>query len=158
METITFESHPIIAKIEQALKENTPKGAYTVAKHRKSSMGGDYVRIAIASSSHQINDIFMQHPDVVSLNLDLNTMELQPQHFGGSGGASILCKPNLDDPKEKYCAYGRLKIPFRQPKATEEAVIKAVERFAQRWTETMKANKGRLAYSQYVNYDELLGE
>ena len=41
-------------------------------------------------------------------------------------------------------------------KEEEGAILKAIEKFAQRWILTLKENKEKLCYHNLVNYDEFL--
>lgn len=143
-------------KIENVLKTHLPKGAHRIVKEVKGSFGGDYIKIAFAASDVEINNVRGQHPQCVSLCLDLQDMELYPQVFGGNGGQSIRRKPNMEDPHEKYLAMKGVRIPFRKPKPEEAKILNAIARFAQRWKETLKQNREVLMYQDLVDYDELL--
>jgi len=86
-----------------------------------------YIRIMFAANDHAINGVRGQFPQCVSLLLSVNSLELQTQVYGGNGGGVIYRKPNMEDRKEKYLAMKNVKIPFRKPLKTEEAVLKAIQ-------------------------------
>ena len=46
-------------------------------------------------------------------------------------------------------------IPFRRPKNTEEAVLRAIKRFAQNYIRILKENKDVLRYKDVVDYSFL---
>ena len=88
--------------------------------------------------------------------LDLSTMDLHPQVFGGNGGQSIYRKPDLNHPKEKYLAMARIKIPFRTPQPNETAVLKAIENFCIRYKQALAENFNELLWHDIVDYDNIL--
>jgi len=146
----------LVEKIENVLNAQLPEGAHRIIKEVEGSFGGDYIKIAFAASDAQINNVRGQHPQCVSLCLDIQDMELYPQVFGGNGGRLIHRKPNMEDPREKYLAMKGVRIPFRKPKPEEAKILNAIARFAQRWQEALKQNREVLMYQDLVNYDELL--
>ena len=147
----------LATKIEIILRDALPKKAFRFIEEKNNLFSeGKYFIIGIAASEYLINGVKFQYPQFVSLKLDINTMELKPQVFGGCGGQSIYRKPNMNDAKEKYLAMKNVKIPFRKPQQNEEAVLKAVKKFAERWVQTLKDNREVLMYQNYVDYDDLL--
>lgn len=147
-------------KIENILKSVLPsKTVISVSEHKNIFASNDddkYLKIWFATSDINIHNVSGQKPEIVSLYLDLKTLELHPQNFGGNGGQLLYLKPNLNDPKEKYLAMAGLKIPFRKPQPNEKAVLNAVEKFAKNWLNAIKENKDRIFHSDLVNYDEFL--
>lgn len=147
-------------KIENILKSVLPSKTFIIVDERKYSLSSSndekYLKIAFATSSHLINNVANQYPEVVSLSLDLKTLVLKPQSFGCCGGQLIYLKPDLNNPREKWLAMAGLKIPFRKPQPNETAVLKAVEKFAINWVNAIKGNKDRIFHSDIVNYDEFL--
>lgn len=141
--------------IENVLKSVLPANTFISVRERK-CLGIEYIAIAFAASDYDINGVLGQKPQIVSLNLDLETLELHPQIFGGNGGQCIYRKPNLNDPKEKYLAMKGVKIPFKRPKSEERFILAAIERFAKNWVIALKENKDVLQYQDIVNYDEFL--
>ena len=141
-------------KIEAILKQVLPK-AFTFVQERE-FLGEKSLIIGMAASSYKINGVAWQYPQFVSLMLHFKDLDLHTQHVGGSGGGKIYCKPDMNHAKEKYLAMKGVKIPFRKPQPTEEAVLKAVERFCQRWLQALKDNREVLMYQNLVDYDELL--
>jgi len=142
-------------KIESILKKVLPSQAFRIIQERE-FLGEKYLIIGFAAKDYLINGVTWQYPQFVALMLDLTDLDLHTQHVGGCGGQNIYRKPDMNHPKEKYLAMKRVKIPFRKPKPTEEAVLKAVERFALRWVQVLKDNKEVLMYRDIVDYDELL--
>jgi hypothetical protein len=144
-----------ISTIKTLLENTLPKDSFIEVSHYK-GMSSKYIAIVFASKDVLINNVRGQRPDVVSLAIHLDDLELYVQGFGGNGGQHIYRKPNLEDAKEKYLAMKSIKIPFRKPKNEEGAILKAIEKFAQRWILTLKENKEKLCYHNLVNYDEFL--
>ena len=103
-----------------------------------------------------INQVSGQKPQIVSLSLDLDTMELQPQCFGGNGGQSIYREPNLNDPKERFLAMKSVKVPFRKPQQTAEKIKVCILKFVDNYIQTLKDNKDVLKYKNIVDYDYIL--
>lgn len=153
---MTKENLVVLAtKIEIILRDTLPKNAFRVIQERE-FLGDKSLIIGFAASSHKINGVAWQYPQFCALMLHLRDMSLNTQHVGGSGGGSIYRKPDMNHDKEKYLAMKGVKIPFRKPQPTEEAVLKAVERFCQRWVQALKDNREVLMYQNLVDYDELL--
>jgi hypothetical protein len=146
----------MVEKIKNILNEVLPKAAFRLVSEGNGVFGGKYIKIAFAVSDYNINGISGQKVQVVSLNLELNCLELTTQIFGGNGGQSIYRKPNLNDPKEKYLAMKSVKVPFKRPKPEEQYVLSAIKRFAENWLKTLKENRDVLMYQELVNYDEFL--
>jgi len=143
-------------KVFELLKNLLPEQAYFEVTKRKQFYGGEYLKIAFAASNKEINDVKGQFVQVVSLMLDLQTLELHPQIYGGNGGQRIYRKPNMDDSHEKYLAMVGIKIPFRKPKQEEKFVLSAIERFVNNWVKAIKENKDQLMYQDLIDYDVFL--
>ena len=143
-------------KVLEVLNSVLPKKTYIKVVEAVSWTKEPYLKILIAMSDKEINNVRMQHPQLVSLALELETLELRTQVFGGCGGQSIYRMVDKNHPKECYLAMKNIKIPFRKPKNTETAVLKAIQRFAERYIQTLKENQSRLMYQDIVNYSEIL--
>jgi hypothetical protein len=100
----------------------------------------------IAATADEINRVRGQHPACVSLLLEVDSMILLPQVFGGMGGQCIYRLPNKEIPEERFLALKSIKIPFRRPSPNETAVLKAIEKFATNWRETLKQNLSVMPY------------
>ena len=149
METLTQEIKDILkAKLGD-------KFVYNVSK-QTNFFGGDYIQIWMACSMIDINEVRGQKPQVVSLSLDIETLELAPQVFAGNGGQRIYRKPNLEDPSEKYLAMKGVKVPFRKPQPTKEKVKESIAKFADNYIKTLRENKATLKYQDIVDYDSIL--
>lgn len=111
-----------IADIQNLLDNSLPKGFVGEVSKFKTLGGSLALKIKLSAGD-------WEH-DGVSLALWYDHKELAIQGFAGHGGGSFFRKPNREDPKEKYLAFGRVKVPFRKPKFKEDAVYRAVERFA----------------------------
>ena len=111
--------------------------------------------IKIAANEYRINQVAGQHPQSVSLMLDIATMELSVQIFGGNGGHRIYLIPDMTNPKEKYLAMASARVPFRTPQKNEKAVLNAIYLFATRYKFLLFENRDRLMYQNYVDYDKL---
>jgi hypothetical protein len=144
-------------KILEILKNTLPENTNIIIRERKGVFSGKpELMVGFSVGTHLINGVSDQYPQFVSLWLKLDTMEFTVQSFGGCGGGRIYRKPDMNNPNEKYLAMVGVKIPFRKPKPNEEAVLGAVERFAQNWLKALKDNIDVLQYSQYVDYKEYL--
>ena len=53
---------------------------------------------------------------------------------------SIIRVADKNDPKEKYCVYGRVKVPYRKIKGNTESCILKMKKFIDKVAETMIAN------------------
>jgi len=149
----------IIQQINDILKPIIPvsKGFYVNVQNYKSFLGSNYIAIQIAAKDYDINGVNGQKPQCVSLLLDINTLELMPQIFGGNGGQSIYRKPNLEVREEKYLYMKSVKIPFRKlSKPNKDNVLSAIKKFAENYIILLKENKDVLMYKEYVDYDKLL--
>lgn len=147
--TITVE------KVEGILKKTLP-GFYIHVSESKGTFGGAYMRIAMAVRDTNINNVAGQKVQLCSLSLDLKTLELNTQVYGGNGGGAIYRQPNREDAKERFLAMKSVKIPFRRPACNEKEVLSAIERFAGNYKNALIENKDVLMYQEIVNYNELL--
>lgn len=138
-------------KVENIIQNTLPDGFYRSVTVDKTFYGTQMLRIIVAASDQHINNVQGQRPQMVSFRLD-NDLTLDPQHYGGCGGRSIELVPEPGS----YLAIDRLKIPFRKPKKTEDAVLRALERFFSRYLTALKENKDRLYSAKYADYDTLL--
>lgn len=115
-------------------------------------MGTNYLRISIAASDYEINNVSGQYPARVQLSLDVDTLELKPSSWGGMGGQQFYRLPNKENPKERYNALAAVRLPFRKPNANETAVLKAVEKFAQNWKKLLGENLEQMPHRENVDY------
>ena len=143
-------------KIQSVLESVLPKETFINVSTYKACFGGESIKIFFAANDHDINKVQGQKPQAVSLRLQLNDLDLAVQVFGGNGGQSIYRDPNMQDPKEKYLAMKSVKIPFRRPQANEEAVLKAIKKFAENWLKALNENKEVLRYKDIVDYTPFL--
>lgn len=144
----------IIEKIREILEKNLPTNTKIWIYSYK--IFGEHIAIKFAPSDHLINGVSGQYPQLASLAIDLEDLELSVQMFGGSGGNRIYRKPNMQDSKEKYLAMKGVKIPFRKPKPELKFIYGAIERFCRNYVKVMRENKDQLMYSEYVDYDTYL--
>lgn len=121
-----------------------------------SCFGGHYLKIWVSTSLHQINGVSGQMPDVISFCLESDLI-LKPQSYGCMGGGSFYIKPDLTNPAEKYLAMKSVKIPFRTPKQDMSKVVACFSKVLDNYISLMKEYRSRLLYSQYVDYDAILG-
>lgn len=141
-------------KIEKILKDVLPTDSKISVVRKPDILGdGEYIKIAFCPNAETINNVRGQYPQMVALHLDLNTMELQPQIYGGSGGKCIYRKP---DENHSMLAMQRIVIPFRKPKREEKHVLNAIKKFAERWVQALKENKDVLMHKDLVDYDKYL--
>ena len=141
--------------LTQLLKKNLPD-FFIIVKPTKSYFGDEWIKIVIAASNHEINNVPGQYVQDVSLCLDVKKMALWVQIFGGNGGQNIYLIPDKENPKEKYLAMASVKIPFRKPKNDIYSVINAVDNFSKRYKDALIQNLDRLMYQNIVNYRNLL--
>ena len=138
-------------KIEELLKAKLPN-TFNIMVCEWKGFGGNYIKVAFSPNTHQVNNVKGQFPQMVSLNLDVDTMELSPQSFGCNGGKIIYREVNKDHPKERYLAMKGIKVPFRMPKKEEKFVLRAIEKFADNYIKTLKDNFEMLRYKDVVDY------
>jgi hypothetical protein len=155
---INSKAEELKNKIELILKKILPKFYIKVWVYKNFFDDNKNIGIIISASNYEINNVEGQYPQAVSLSLDLKTLELRPQIFGGNGGQSIYRDPNMNDPKEKYLVMKSIKIPFRTPPKNEEAVLKAIEKFAENYKKAIKDNIDVLRYRDIIDYKYLIDE
>lgn len=143
-------------KVLELLNKTLPSKSNIIVKKYKGFYNVQYLKIMFSVSNIEINRVSEQYPQVVSLCLNLDTMELEPQGYSGVGGQTIYRDPDKNDPKERFLCMKGIKIPFRKPKTEEKFVLSAIERFGQNWVEEIRKNKEVLRYRDIVNYDEFL--
>lgn len=153
---LTEKEQDLKSKIEAILEKVVPNFYHRVWTYKNYFGEGKNLGILIAASDYAINNVRGQFPQAVSLTLDLSSLELHPQVFGGNGGQAIYRNPNMNDQKEKYLAMKSVKIPFRTPPKEEASVLKAIEKFAENYKKTLKENIDVLRYTDIVDYDALL--
>lgn len=155
---LTEKEQDLKSKIEAILNKVVPNFYHRVWIYKSYFGQGKNLGIVIAASDYAINNVRGQYPQAVSLTLDLSSLELNPQVFGGNGGRVIYRKPNMEDPSEKYLAMKSVKVPFRTPTKEEGAVLKAIEKFAENYKKTLRENRDTLKYTDIVDYDALLSD
>jgi hypothetical protein len=144
----------IITEVNKIIAETLPGFWSKVYEYK--SIGGKYIAIKIACASYEINRVEGQRPQVVSLCLDPQTLELKPQVFGGNGGQSIYRDIDPNHPTEKFLAMQSIKIPFRKPTPKLESVYKAISKFCLNYKEALTNNIEKLKYRDTIDYYQLL--
>ena len=144
-------------QIENILASALPTEIFTEVREYKQFGGSPALKISIAMSDHNINQVRGQHPQLVTLCLELETMALYTQSYACQGGGSIYRNPNKEVARERYLAMQNEKVPFRRPKAEEKFVLGAVKRFAENYIKTLKKHREVLRYQDIVDYS-VLGE
>lgn len=151
----TEDTLDVLSKKIKALLEAVLPAEALIQVTPYKSLGEKYLAILIAASSQLINHVQGQYPQLVSLSLNTE-LELQTQVFRGNGGNVIYRSVDRNNPAESWLTVKSIKIPFRKPKATEEAVLSAIEDFAKEWLEALKDNQALLKYNDLVDYEQLL--
>lgn len=129
--------HTITAdKIKSLVEKAIPNFLCEVSEY---TIFGTYFKILIAVPKDE------KKMHSVSLSLNIKTLKLQPQSYGGQGGQCIYREPNREDPKEKWLAMKSVKIPFRTPARNEKDVLSAIQRFAVNYKNTLIENVNVLA-------------
>lgn len=141
------------AEIQKILAEELPK-FYTFANLKKQYVYSneppmEYIHIGMAASDKEINLVKYQHPQYCSLSLNSKGV-LQPVTIGGCGGRRIDLIPNKEDPKEAYLAIKGNILPFRTPKPTKEAILKAVRKFCRDYKLALISNFDRLCHKDKI--------
>lgn len=145
----------IIEEIKKIITNELPLFWHHVHSYRM--LGGNFVAIKIACADYLINNVEGQRPQAVSLCLDLLTLELYPQVFGGNGGQRIERKIDPNNPDEKYLAMQCIKVPFRKPKQDLDSIYKAIAKFCINYKKTLSDNLEQLLYKDVADYNKLLG-
>lgn len=136
--------------IKAILTKELPS-TFNIVVQEYNNWGEDYIKILFSPNTYQINNVKGQFPQAVSLCLNLKTLELMPQVFGGMGGQDIYIKPE----KGINLVMQSVKVPFRKPTKSEPTVLNAVRRFAQNYMKILQENKETLKYSEFVDYSFL---
>lgn len=144
-------------KIEKIVKETLPESFHITVSQHEGIFNGEYIKIVMAVSDYQINSVKGQFPQVVSMCLEIDTMELKTQIYGGMGGQCITRKVNKNDPKESWLAMKSIKVPFRTPKKEEKFVLAAIKKFAENFYTSLVENVEVLTGQEYVDYKKVLG-
>lgn len=120
------------------LLNNKLSGFYIEVVKRKNYFGNDqYLKINIATSNYQINNVSGQYYNNISLSLS-EDLELKFQVFGGNGGQCFYRSIDPNNPKEKYYALQSVKIPFRTPNKNKEAVLKSINNICVKYKDLLK--------------------
>lgn len=147
----------LIETIKTTISKVVPRGTVIEVKEKQNYFGGGkYLMIGFYPESKPVNGVRGQYPELFSLCLNFDDMELTTQMYGGCGGQIIYRNPDKNHPQEKYLALVGIKVPFRKPKPELKFIIPAIERFASNWVKLIRENKDQLAHQDYVNYDEFL--
>ena len=115
---------------------------------------GVFIYVSMSISEHEINSVRGQYVQHCMLGLYIRDMKLDIHYSCGSGGRSIDIKP--EEGQNLYCQ--SVKIPFRRPKPTQEAIFKAVDKFCQNYKQTLIDNYDNLMYKHLVDYSFILEE
>lgn len=141
-------------QIENILTNTLPKGAFfKVIESKQVLSNNSTLRVLIAANDNVNNGCFNSYPQLVSLNLELDTLELYPQVFGGVGGRCISLKP-----EKSYMYSESLVIPFRTPKPNEKAVLNAITKFAENYVKKMNENYSSLLHNDKIDYSHFSGK
>jgi hypothetical protein len=146
----------LITKINAILQKEVPNFFHSVTKTKSYFGNEEQIAIKIAASDYEINNVRGQYPQLVSLLLNVDTMELNVQVFGGNGGQRIYRDINPNDTKEKFYAMIGIKVPFRTPQKNEKAVLSAIQKFVQNYKQALRDNIQTLRYKNNVDYETLL--
>jgi hypothetical protein len=138
-----------IEKVHEVLQKTVPTFVFS-ASARKGFEGTEYLKILIAAPGVNGKEV-----QPVSLSLNLRSLELTPQVYGGKGGQCVYREPNMTDPKEQYLAMKSVKVPFRTPACNEKDVLAAIQRFAVNYKKTLIENKDVLKCRELINFELL---
>jgi len=128
--------------VDEILSNELPSGIkYSVSE--REFMGDVSLAISMWVDSEYVEH--NGHCGQVSYSLFPDTWELQSQVYGGIGGGRISVKT---DDTRFYCE--GIKIPFRKPRKTEDAVIKALHRLCENYISTIRSNFDKLIYVDRV--------
>lgn len=143
------------AAFEAILKDELPNFVWGVEEYNGFGTNNDTLKIWMACSNKNINDVAGQKVQICSLLAKTN-FEFHPQVFCGNGGRSIYRKPNLNDDKEKYLAMKSIILPFRTPKKDYNSVGNALIKFCRNYKATIAENIDNLMYQDLVDYKALV--
>ncbi len=136
---------------ERALSTLAPTmpDGFHYGAHNRSFLGVEYISIWMRPSDTTVNNVAGQYPAVVSLSLEVASLTLKTQIYGGCGGQTFAVHP----PKNSHYASESVKVPFRRPKTTETAVFKAIERFAERYVDLLKKHAHNLQDTEHFTLE-----
>lgn len=150
-----MNTQEIIEQVKKILAETLPGFWYRVNEY--TILGGQFLAIKIACSSYEINQVEGQRIQAVSLRLNLQTLELNTQVFGGNGGQCIYREVDLNNLLERCLAMKSVKVPFRKPQKNLPSVYKAIQKFCLNYKQTLIDNVSKLTNRDKVDYNTLLG-
>ncbi len=139
-----------------SLIQSIVPNAFVIVQDKKTFYGSEYLKIVIAGSDKLINNVQGQYPGLVSLSLDLKTLELEVQGYGGCGGQYVLIKPDKNNPRERNLVYGSVKVPFRKPKGEVKNVLAAIGKFAENWKRIIGENLDRMPHNELVDWSAVV--
>jgi len=129
-------------KFEIILAKHLPKFYWKIVQ-RNHVIGEEfYLKIVIACNNKSRDDNEGYYPQRIALMCD-GKYELQPFNFGGMGSRYVMTKDEA------------IKLPFRKPKANEDSVVKAFEKFILAYKQSIYDNMPNLMFQQYVDYKSL---
>ena len=138
------------------LNKVVPNAYFEVEDYHIPLGGGTAIRVFLAASSHEINQVKRQHPSLVSLLIHPEKLTIAPQVFCGMGGQNVYLIPDKNNPKERFLALASVRIPFRKPKNDKESVLRCFEKFVKNWKETLSANLERLPVYPETDYSKAI--
>ena len=83
-------------------------------------------------------------------------MLVMSRHLGSLFLEHLFLIPDKGRPSERFLTYSSLKIKFRKPLKKEEAVLKFIKIFAERWKNAISENIGRMPHGDKVNWAEAI--
>lgn len=141
--------------IEKILEKVLPGFWHSVSPY-KGFGAHNTLAIQAAAANKEMNGVSGQRAQCVSLSLDVDTMELAVQIYGGNGGSRIYRQPNKELREEKYLAMAGTKIPFRTPQKNKKAVLSAIQKFFENYKKALEENIDTLMWKEDVDYRKLL--
>lgn len=135
--------------IKNTLQEIVPAG-FNCYVNRYASLYTEKVTISIGPGKYTINNVPGQYPAMISLWLDMSTLKLEPQVFGGNGGQRFY----VASTREFYC-YDSITIRFVKNVPTTDGVIRSLTMFVKTYPKLLRENVDRLPHKDLYNSEAL---
>lgn len=146
-EPVKDKTHNItVESVTTLLHKTLPN--FRIAVSENSGWSDLYLKIVIAPGEGW--------RQAVSLSLNLKTLLLQTQGYGGEGGQAIYRDIDPDNPKEKWLAMKNEQVTFRTPQPNEKDVLRAIELFAINYRKTLIQFVDVLKYRDEIDFKALL--
>lgn len=139
-------AHNITAESVTELLQKTIPG-FCVSATDYTGFSEKCIKISIAVGENKLQRC--------TLLLNLKTLVLRVQYFGGEGGQCIYRDIDPTKREERFLAMKGEKVFFRTPQPNEKDVLRAIERFALNYRDAILKFKDVLKGREHINFEAL---